>query len=104
MTSAPEFPEPAVTAKDVESSERRVAEARERAAHAGLSAARSIEKSARSHEEFANVRDQSVEQGVPDIDVHRESAIRHRQAAADDHELAKAKRQESEADLAMGDG
>ena len=45
--------EEAVTAEDVELAERRVTAARERAAQAGLSAARSIEESARQHERIA---------------------------------------------------
>jgi len=48
------------------------------------------------------VQDETVAQGVSDTDVHRESAIWHRQAAADDRRLAEEKRKESEADLAMG--
>ena len=92
--------EEAVTAHDVELAERRAAEARERAARAGLSAARSIDESARQHERLARVQDRTVERGVLDMDVHRESAIRHREAAAEDHNLAELKRKESEADLA----
>lgn len=88
-----------VTAEDVGLAERRAREARERAAHAGLSAARSIEESARYHEEVAKVQDRTVAQGVSDTDLHRRSATLHRQAAADDRDLAKRKREESEADL-----
>jgi hypothetical protein len=52
-TTGHEPPSPgegAITAEDVELAERRASEARERAAHAGLSAARSIAESARYHE------------------------------------------------------
>lgn len=91
----------AFTAEDVDLAERRAAEARERAAHAGLSAARSIEESARHHEHVAKVQDVSVAQGVSHTNVHRESAMRHRQAAVDDRKLAEQKRTESEADLSL---
>jgi len=104
MTAGHEPPSPgeeAVTADDVELAERRVAEARKRAAHAGLSAAASIEESARYHEQFAKVQDQAVEQGAPGTGIHRRSAILHRQAAVDDRDLAERKRRESEADLAL---
>lgn len=101
MATGHELPEKAVTAADVELAERRVAEARERAAHAGLSAARSIEESARQHERVAVVEDQTVEQGASHTAVHAECASRHRQAAADDHKMAEAKRKESEADLVI---
>ncbi len=60
-----------VTAQDVERAERRVAEARERAALAGLSAARSFEESARQHERLASVQDRTVAQGVSAVDMHR---------------------------------
>ncbi len=93
--------EQAITADDVELAERRAAEARERAAHAGLSAARSFEESAIQHERVAEVQDWTVEQGVPHADVHRRSAMRHREAAADDRKLAELKRKESEADLSL---
>jgi hypothetical protein len=105
MTTGHEPPSPgeeAVTAEDLKLAERRVAEARERAAHAGLSAARSIEESARYHEEVAQVQDQTVEQGVSDTGVHRRSAIRHRQAAVDDRNLAERLRKESEVDPSLG--
>ena len=82
--------------------ERRVAEVRERAAHAGLSAARSIYESARCHERVAKVQDRTVELGASDIDVHLQSAIRHRQAAAEDRDLAEWMGKESEADLSVG--
>lgn len=93
--------EEAATAEVIGRSERRVAQARERAAHAGLSAARSFDESALRHESLARVQDSTVQQGAPDPDVHRESAGRHRKAAADDRELAERKRRESEADLAF---
>jgi hypothetical protein len=48
------------------------------------------------------VQDVTVEQGVSHSDVHRESAIRHHRAAADDRKMAEAKRKECEADLTMG--
>jgi len=51
--------------------------------------------------EVAKVQDQTVQQGVSDTDVHRTSAIRHRQAAADDRDLAERLRKESEADLSL---
>jgi len=94
--------ESAFTAEDVELAERRVAMARERAARAGLSAARSFEESAIQHERVAKSQDWVVRQGVPHRDVHRESALKHRQAAAEDRKLAELKRRESEADLAAG--
>ncbi|OBH26047.1 hypothetical protein A9X03_01455 [Mycobacterium sp. E1715] len=90
-----------VTAKDVERAERRAAEARERAAHAGLSAARSLEESALQHERIARVQDRSVEQRVSDVGAHQKSAIHHREFAAEDRKLAELKRSESEADLAL---
>jgi hypothetical protein len=84
----------------VELAERRAAQARERAAYAGLSAARSFEKSARRHEQLAQVQDGTVEQGAAShTDQHRESARRLREAAAEEHKLAELKRKESEADL-----
>ncbi len=95
--------EEAVTAEDVDVAERGAADARARAAHAGLSAARSIEESARHHEQVAKVQDLTVAQGVSDTDVHRTSARRHRQEAADDRKLAEQKRTESEADLSLDD-
>lgn len=98
-TQPPAPGEQAFTAADVELTERRAAEARERAAHAGLSAARSFEESARRHEQLAQVQDRTVELGLSHTDQHRESASRHRAAAAEDHKLAKLKRKESEADL-----
>jgi hypothetical protein len=103
MSTGRESPSPGegtVTAEDVVLAERRASEARQRAAYAGLSAARSMEESARYHEQFAKVQDQSVRQGVSDTAVHRRSATLHRQAAADDRDLAERKRKESEADLA----
>lgn len=90
------------TAEDVELAERRVAMARERAARAGLSAADSFEKSAIQHERVARTQDWTVAQGVPHTEVHRESALKHREAAAEDRKLAELKRRESEADLAAG--
>lgn len=102
MATGQEPFEQALAQEDVELAERRAAVARERAAHAGLSAARSIEESARHHEHVANVQDVTVAQGVSHPSVHRESAMRHRQAAADDRNLAEAKRTESEADLSLG--
>jgi hypothetical protein len=90
-----------VTAEIVEA-ERRASEARERAAHAGLSAARSFEESAIQHERVAEIQDRGVEQGVSDVGVHQRSAAVHRQAAADDRYLARLKRTESEACLADG--
>lgn len=92
--------EKAVTAEDVERAERRAAAARERAARAGLSAARSLEQSALRHERVAKTQDGTVEQGVLHTDAHRQSAVQHRQAAAEDRKLAELKRKESEADLA----
>jgi len=56
MATGHEPPSPSeepVTAEHVELAERRAAEAREGAAHAGLSAARSFEESARLHEQVA---------------------------------------------------
>ena len=86
--------EQAFTAEDAELAERRAAAARERAAHAGLSAARSFEESALKHEEVARVQDAAVQQGVSHVGVHREFA-------AEDRKLAELKRKESEADLAV---
>ncbi len=94
--------ERAITADDVERAERRVAQARERAARAGFSAADSFEESARRHEQLARVQDQTVRQGVSHTEMHRESAVNHRKAAAEDFQLAELKRKESQADLAMG--
>jgi hypothetical protein len=85
----------------VDLAERRAADARERAAHSGLSAARSIDESARSHERFAKIQDVTVERGASHGDAHRKSAARHRQAAADDRKMAAQKRNESEADLSI---
>ncbi len=99
----PSSSEEPFTAEDVNLAERRAARARERAAHAGLSSAESIAASAQCHQRLAQVQDETVAQGVLDADTHRESAIRHRQAAADDRELAEAKRKESEADLTLGE-
>ncbi|MEB4210605.1 hypothetical protein [Mycobacterium sp. 94-17] len=92
--------EKAVTAEDIELAEQKVAVARERAARAGLSAARSFEESAARHERVARVQDQAVQQGVLHTEVHRRSGIKHRQAAQEDRRLAERKRKESEADLA----
>ncbi|MGO9254608.1 MAG: hypothetical protein ACLP5J_25445 [Mycobacterium sp.] len=91
----------AVTAEVVKRAERRAAEGRERAARAGLLAARSFEESALQHERVAVVQDRSVRQGVLDVDKHRESATLHRKAAAVDRKLAELKRKESEADLSF---
>jgi hypothetical protein len=98
----PAASERSFTAEDVELAERRAAQARERAAHAGLSAARSVEESARHHERVAKVQDVTVEQGASEVGVHQASARKHRQAAADDHKMAAQKRRESEADLSLG--
>jgi hypothetical protein len=98
----PSASEEVVTAEDVDFAERRAPEARERAARSGLSAARSIEESARQHERVANVQDVTVEQGLSDPDVHRQSAIRHRRAAADDRRVAEQMRKEFEAELSPG--
>ncbi|OBH52597.1 hypothetical protein [Mycobacterium sp. E2479] len=92
--------EKAVTAEDVKLAERKAAAARERAARAGLSAARSFEQSAVQHERVAKIQDQTIQQGVSHTEVHRRSALKHRQAAAEDRKLAEQKRRESEADLA----
>ncbi len=100
----PSSGEEAVTQEDVDLAERRAAQARERAAHAGLSAAQSIAASAQSHQRLADVQDVTAAQGVLDADAHRESAIRHHQAAAEDRELAEQKRTESEADLSPETG
>lgn len=91
----------AVTEKDLERAERRVAAARERAAHAGLSAARSFEESALHHERVARIQDRTIAQGASHDELHRESAAKHREAAVDDRRLAELKRKESEADLAI---
>jgi hypothetical protein len=101
MATGQEPHEQSITAKDIDRAERRAAEARERAALAGLSAARSFEESARRHERFAKVQDVTVAQGASHPEVHRKSASRHRQAAADDRKLAHQKRKESEADLSL---
>jgi len=77
----PSAPEESVTAEAVELSELRAGEARERAAHAGLSAARSFEESARLHDQVAQMPDQTVEQGASHPDVHRAAAKKHRTAA-----------------------
>ncbi|OBJ05171.1 hypothetical protein [Mycobacterium sp. 1465703.0] len=96
--------EKAVTAAEIERAEHRAAAARERAARAGLSAAQSFEQSAIQHERVAKIQDWTVEQGVLHSDVHRSSAIKHRQAAEEDRRLAALKRKESEADLAPDAG
>lgn len=92
--------ETALTNEEVERAERNAAAARVRAARAGLSAAHSLEESAAHHERFAKIQDQTVQQGVSHTDVHRRSAVKHRQAAEEDRKLAELKRQECEADLA----
>jgi len=101
MATGPEPPAPDdfVTAEIAELAERRAAAARERAARAGLSAAKSFEESARMHEQVARVQDHAVARGAPHSAVYRESATRHRTAAAEDREMGARKRQESEADL-----
>ena len=88
-----------VITKEVELAENRASRARERAAQAGLSAARSIEESARRHERLADAQDRAVGAGISDPQDHRESAALHRKAAAEDRRLAELKRKESEADL-----
>lgn len=93
--------EHSLTAEDAELAERRAGAARERAAHAGLAAARSLEESALRHEQVARVQDRAVAQGVSHVDIHRESAAHHREFAAEDRKLAELKRKESEADLAV---
>jgi hypothetical protein len=90
-----------VTAEGVNLAERWAAHARERAARSGLSAARSIDETARSQERVANIQDVTVEQAASHDDVHRKSAAGHRQAAAEDREMAERKRKESEADLSV---
>jgi hypothetical protein len=102
MATGYEPPSPggeAVDADEIEVAERRVNEARERAAHAGLEAARSFEESANRHERVAEVQDRTIEQGASHDEVHRRSAGRHRKAAVEDRHLADQKRKESEADL-----
>lgn len=94
--------ENALTAEDIELAELRVTMARERAARAGLSAAQSFEESAIQHERVARSQDWAIQQGVPHTDVHRKSALKHREAAAEDRKLAELKRRESQADLAAG--
>ena len=98
----PSASEEVVTPEDVDFAERRAPEARERAARSGLSAARSIEESARQHERIADVQDVAVEQSVSDVDVRKESAVRHRRAAADDRRVAEQMRKEFEAELSPG--
>jgi hypothetical protein len=102
MAAAHQPPSPGeepVTAEDVALAERRAAQAREGAAHAGLSAAHSLEESARLHEQVAQVEQRGVEQGVAGPDVPRKSVTRHQQAADEDRALAEQKRRESEANL-----
>ncbi|SEH57955.1 hypothetical protein SAMN04489835_1659 [Mycolicibacterium rutilum] len=98
MTTEPE-PDPPVTEVAVVEAQRRAREAREQAAHAGLSAAKSIERSARRHEEVAELQEQTAAKGIPAPEVNHASAARHRNAAQDDYTLARKKRAESEADL-----
>jgi hypothetical protein len=102
-TTRPEGGGPAaeepVTAADLIVAERRVKEARERAARAGLSAARSFEETARLHQQVAQMQDQTADLSPSEMGVHRELAIRHRNAADEDRALANQKRRESEADL-----
>ncbi|BBX41553.1 hypothetical protein [Mycobacterium simiae] len=87
-----------VTRQDVEDAEHRAEQARRAAAAAARSAAGSLETSARLHERLAAVEDETIQQGVGNADVMRESACFHRQSAAADHKLAELKRQEAEAD------
>ncbi len=89
------------TTRVIELAERRAAEARDRAARAGLLAACSFEESALRHESVAKAQDRSVQQRVSDVDKHRESGIVHREFAAEDRKLADLKRKETEADLAF---
>ncbi|BBX62741.1 hypothetical protein MSAS_19150 [Mycobacterium saskatchewanense] len=86
-------------ADEIERAERGSRHARERAAMAGISTARSFDESARRHEELARVQDETVRQGVSHFEMHRESAVLHRKAAAEDRHLAELKRNESEPDL-----
>src|SRR5262249_1128040 len=95
----PSSPGQSFTAADVELAESRAKEARERAARAGLAAAKSFEESARCHKEVARVQEGNVEHGVPLTEVHQEAVIRHREAAERDHAMAEQKWMESEADL-----
>jgi hypothetical protein len=87
-----------VTPDDVERAEKNADEARKAAAHAAHSAARSLENSARLHERVAQTEDRTVQQGVGNTEIIRDSAAFHRNAAKTDHELAELKRQEAEAD------
>ena len=75
--------------------------ARERAARAGLLAARSLDESALRTRTRRETQDRSVQQRVSDVDRHRESATVHRKFAAEDRKLAELKRKESEADLSL---
>jgi hypothetical protein len=100
MAPTPQSPEPekSLTAEDVEMAERRVAAARERAAHAGLSAAASFARSADMQDDVARIEEVTVAR-TPHADAHRESIGIHRRAAEEDRVMAERKRRESEADL-----
>ncbi len=98
----PEPPAPRLhitAAEEVEIAERRADKARIRAAHAGLSAAQSLERTARSHDEVAAVQKTTIQQGISHTEVHEKSAAKHRKAADHDRLIAEAKRRESQADL-----
>jgi hypothetical protein len=97
------IPNEHINTDDVEEAERRVAAARQRAAHSGLSAADSLERSARLQERVARVEQQTVAQNVSHRDVHERSVRVHYEAAKADRTMAARKRKESQADLAPKD-
>lgn len=89
---------------EVHEAERRAAEARERAAQAGLSAAESFERSAKRHDEVAEVQQDGIRRGIPAPEVNEKSSARHRKAAEEDRHLAQRKRDESAEDLSPDPG
>ena len=99
MATGNQSREQAITAKDVEFAERRAAAARERAAHAGLSAARSFE-------EWPNTRNsRTYKTGASSKACLRLAYIANRRPSIakqrSNRKLAELKRKESEADLAV---
>jgi hypothetical protein len=99
-TEQQSIPNEHINTADVEEAERRAAAARGRAAHAGLLAADSLDRSARFQERVARVEQQTVAQNVSHRDVHERSVRSHFEAAKADRTMAENKRKESEADLA----
>ncbi|KUI22950.1 hypothetical protein AU193_10045 [Mycobacterium sp. GA-1285] len=99
MATDREPPQQSHALDEVHEAERRAARARERAAHVGLSAAKSFERSAKRHDELADTQQDSIRRGMPAPEVNEESSARHREAADEDRHLAQRKRDQSEAGL-----